>query len=147
MVAVGDSSRAAARCPSGWRASLSGYWVSRRPNSAVHYFLEEKQILCPRKIVGTRSMRIGMVGIIELDDFEAASVYVEVDVPLLKVWRDGVPDARLRISSFNGGPGIPTDAGPVLTRLDEKQIERVLVGCWVDRQDAPTYMILIAQYA
>ena len=45
-----------------------------------------------------------MVTIVEFHDMESATIHVEVDVPLLKIWRDGFPDSHLRVHLFDSPP-------------------------------------------
>ena len=42
-------------------------------------------------LFGIRIVGIGMVRIEKLDDMETAAIHIEMDVPLLKVWRDSFP--------------------------------------------------------
>ena len=43
-----------------------------------------------------RVVRVWMVAVEELHDVKAAAVHIEMDVPLLKVRRDGLPDLDFR---------------------------------------------------
>ena len=49
-----------------------------------------------------------MMAIKELHDMETTTVHIEMDVPLFKVWRDGLPDSNLWMQLFHRTPsGIP----------------------------------------
>ena len=43
-------------------------------------------------MIGIRIVRIGMVAVIELYDMEPAAINVEVNIALLKIWRDSFPE-------------------------------------------------------
>ncbi|MBP2563163.1 hypothetical protein J2857_005962 [Neorhizobium galegae] len=69
-------------------------------------------------------MRVGVLGVEERDDLEAALVDVEVDVSLLEIRRMRSPGDGLRIVRFNGNPGLVTQTMTVLADFQEKQIQR-----------------------
>lgn len=59
-------------------------------------------------------------------------VDVEVDVSLLEIRRMGLPGDGLRIACLNGKLGFVAEAMPMLADLAEKQVERVVLGLFVD---------------
>ena len=67
-----------------------------------------------------------MVLIPELDDMEAAAVHVEVDVALLEVRGNGLPDADFRMPRFHGLPSSLADAFAVAFRKDKQQFKLAL---------------------
>lgn len=46
-----------------------------------------------------------MMAVKKLHYVESAAVYVEVDVPLLKIWCNGLPYLYFRMQSLNFAPG------------------------------------------
>ncbi|MCR5688769.1 MAG: hypothetical protein K6G71_00805, partial [Clostridiales bacterium] len=48
-----------------------------------------------------RIIRIRMVAVVKLNNVKTATVHVKVDVPLLKIWRDGFPDSHFRVYLFD----------------------------------------------
>ena len=79
----------------------------------------------------------------ELDDMEAATVHVEVDIALLEIRGDGFPDEDLRMQCFNGLPSSLADAFAVAIRKDEQQFEIALCCLFVNLKHNAADLLLV----
>ena len=90
-------------------------------------------------LTGLRIMGIRMMTVEEFDDVEAAFVDIEVDVPGLEIRRAGLPDLCLRIEAFDFLPGSLPKPFAVRCRVDEQQVQVVVLRLLVDRQNKTSY--------
>ena len=79
----------------------------------------------------------------ELDDMEAAAVHIEVDVALLEIRGDGLPDADLRVQCFHGLPRRLADAFAVALRKDEQQFKVTFLRLLVNLKYDTTHLLPI----
>ena len=70
-----------------------------------------------------RIVRIGMMAVVKIHDVEAAPIHIEMDVPFLKIRRDGFPNLYLRVQPFDCTPGRISDAFAMFLRLNEKNLK------------------------
>ena len=64
-----------------------------------------------------------MMAVIELNNVETTSINVEVNIPLLKVWRNRLPYRHFRMQLFHRAPGGIADALAVRFGRDKQKIE------------------------
>lgn len=88
---------------------------------------------------------LGVMRVEECDNLEAAFVDVEVDIPPLKIRRMRLPGDSLREARFDGEPGLVPETLTVFTNLQEKQVERVAMGCFIDSHDRATNLSALAE--
>ena len=80
----------------------------------LYFFLKPKHPV--RKLFVHRSshirvVRVWMMAVEKLHDVEAAAIHVEVDIPLLEIRRDGLPDLDFRVQAFHRTPCGVANAG------------------------------------
>ena len=90
-------------------------------------------------LTGLGIMRIRMMAVEEFNDMEAAFVDIEVDIPGLEIRRAGLPDLRLRIEPFDFLPGSLPEPFAVRCRVDEQQVQMVVLRLLVDSQNKASY--------
>lgn len=88
---------------------------------------------------------MGVMRVEECDNLEAAFVDVEVGIPPLKIRRMRLPGNSLREARFDGEPGLVPETLTVFTNLQEKQVERVAMGCFIDSHDRATNLSALAE--
>ena len=104
--------------------SIARIIVIRVPS--LHSLLKPEHSL--RKLLVHLLCRIGIIGIrmmavIELHDMKAAAVHIEMDIPLLKIRRDGLPDGDLRVELLYSAPCRIPDALAVNTGRDKEDLQ------------------------
>lgn len=70
-----------------------------------------------------RIIWIGMVAVVELHDMKAAAIHVEVNVPLLEVRSDSLPDLYLRVQPLYSAPCGIADSLAVYLGRYKQQVE------------------------
>lgn len=88
----------------------------------VHHFLKSEH---PVVVITVRIgvVRVGMMGVEELDDVEATTIDIKMNVALLEIGRMGLPDADFRMHPFHLAPSRITDATTVDVGRDEQQLQ------------------------
>ena len=79
----------------------------------------------------------------KLNDLETAAVDVEVDVALLEIGGDGLPDLDFWMHPLNGFPCRLADALAMNVRVHEEQFQFSFPGFLVDVQDKTTDLLSI----
>jgi hypothetical protein len=70
----------------------------------------------------------------ELVYLKAAFVNVEVDIPLLKIWRAGLPHLGFGVQSLNGKPRAVSYSSTVRIGRNEKDLKMIVIRFFVDLQ-------------
>ena len=94
----------------------------------IRFSVQRRAVL---RVVGVR-----VVGVEELHDMKAAPVHVEVDVPLLEVGGDGLPEVHLRVELFDSAPGGVADAPAVDFGGHEQELEIAPIPLHFDHRAA-----------
>lgn len=105
--------------------------------SLLHHLFKQEPFVI-RQIAGARMVRVGVAGVEERDDLEAAFVDVEMDVSLLEIRRMGLPDDGLRVARFDRKPRLMAQSLAMLADLQKKQVKRVVMRLLVDGHDRAT---------
>lgn len=73
-----------------------------------------------------------MVAVVKLHNMETAAVHIEVNVPLLKIRRDGLPDLHLRMQLFHLAPCRIPDSLAMNIRRNEENLQ-IAVACCLEK--------------
>ena len=99
----------------------------------VHHLLKsEHPIVVFAVRIGV--VRVWMMGVEELDDVEAATIDIEMNVALLEIGRMGLPDANFGMHPFHLAPSGKTDATTVDVGRYEQQLQFAQSPFLVDSQ-------------
>ena len=79
----------------------------------------------------------------KLDDVEAATVHVEMDVAFLEVRRDGLPDSDFGMHCFHGLPSRLADALAMAFWRHEQQLQIAFPGLLFDGQHDSTHFLAV----
>lgn len=75
----------------------------------------------------------------KLHHVKTAFVDIEMDVPLFKVWRVGLPYFCFRVQSFNGLPSGKTHTLAVAVHIDEQKLKLIAIGIRMDGENRAAY--------
>lgn len=99
----------------------------------VHHLLKsEHSVVVFAVRIGV--VRVWMMGVEELDDVEAATIDIEMNVALLEIGRMGLPDANFGMHPFHLAPSGKTDATTVDVGRYEQQLQFAQSPFLVDSQ-------------
>ena len=98
-----------------------GCLISLHPLLKPKHSLRELlvHLFCRVRIVWIR-----MMAVIKLHDMEAAAVHIEMDIPLLKIRCDSLPDGDLRVELLYSAPCRIPDALAVNTGRNKEDLQR-----------------------
>jgi len=109
----------------------------------LHLFNKAKHVVSTGHVRRHGHVGIAVVIIPELHDVEPADIYVEMDVPLLKIGSRGFPCDAFWKHCLKGEPRAPAKALPMTSNLYEEQIQAIHVRAAIDHDDRAANLLSI----
>ena len=88
-----------------------------------HLFFKSQEAIASWDILRVVLTGFGMVFAEKFHDVKATLVYIEMDVPLFKVWSVRFPDFSFRVQRFDSLPSGISDAFAMAVHIDKQQIQ------------------------
>lgn len=83
-----------------------------------------------------------MMAVVKLNDMKSAAIHIEVDIPLLKIRRDGFPDSHLRMALLYCAPGSITDSLAMSLRTHKQQVKIATLTIYLNDQTSDWLTVL-----
>ena len=97
-----------------------------------HLLLKATETISAGDIIGIILPRLWVSFAEKLHHVKTALVDIEMDVPLFKVWRVGLPYFCFWVQSFNGLPCSESHALTVAVHIDEQKLKLIAIGIRMD---------------